>query len=71
MIVRQFTDLMILILGIATLISGFLGDLTDTVVILTIILLNAVIGFVQEYNAEKAMEALKKGANNLNKLNRC
>lgn len=57
---EQFKDFMILILIVAAVISGVLGDLTDTVIILIIVFLNAVIGFVQEYRAEKAMEALKK-----------
>jgi P-type Ca2+ transporter type 2C len=59
LILHQFTDLMILILIAAAVISGFLGDLTDTIVILAIIFLNALVGFIQEYKAEKAMEALK------------
>lgn len=56
----QFTDLMILILAAAALISGFLGDWADTIVILIIVCLNATIGFFQEYRAEKAMQSLKK-----------
>ncbi|MDO8365966.1 MAG: cation-translocating P-type ATPase [Saprospiraceae bacterium] len=57
---RQFKDFMILILAAAAILSGIMGDLTDTIIILVIILLNAIVGFVQEYRAEKSMEALKK-----------
>jgi len=60
MFLSQFKDLMIIILLAAAVISGLLGDITDTVVILIIVLLNAFMGFFQEYRAEKAMLALKQ-----------
>ena len=57
---HQFKDFMIVILAAAAVLSGIMGDATDTIIILVIILLNAVVGFIQEYRAEKAMDALKK-----------
>jgi Ca2+-transporting ATPase len=62
MFLDQFRDFMILILIAAAVISGFIGDVSDTAAILVIVFLNAVIGFVQEYRAEKAMAALKRMA---------
>ncbi len=65
MFLDQFKDFMILVLLAAAIISGIIGEPADTAAILVIVLLNAVLGFTQEYRAEKAMEALKKMAASL------
>lgn len=62
MFLSQFGDFIILVLIGAAIVSGVLGDLTDTIIILAIVFLNSLVGFIQEYNADRAMEALKKMA---------
>jgi Ca2+-transporting ATPase len=62
MFLDQFKDFMIIVLLAAAVVSGILGEAADTVAIIVIVVLNAVLGFSQEYRAEKAMAALKKMA---------
>ncbi len=60
LLVDQFSDFMILVLLAAAVISGVIGDLVDTLVILVIVLLNALIGLVQAWRADQALAALQK-----------
>ncbi len=62
MIVDQFKDFLIIILLIAAVIAGVVGDPVEAYAILAIVVLNAVIGFFQEFRAEKAMAALRSMA---------
>ncbi len=56
----QFQDLMVLILLGATAISYFLGEVVDALTIVAIVCLNAVLGFAQEYRAERSLAALRR-----------
>lgn len=60
MFFSQFKDLMILILAAATVISVAMGEGAEAITIIVIVLLNATLGFVQEYRTEKTLEALKE-----------
>ena len=55
----QFNDFMVWVLIGATIISGFMGDTADAITILIIVIVNALLGFFQEFRTEKSLEALK------------
>ncbi|MFD2443463.1 calcium-translocating P-type ATPase, SERCA-type [Bacillus sp. CGMCC 1.16607] len=56
----QFKDFMVLVLLAATLLSGFLGEYIDAIAIISIVIINGILGFFQERKAEKSLQALKE-----------
>ena len=62
MFLDQFADFMIMVLIAAGVIAGIIGEPQDAIAILVIVVLNAILGFVQEYRADRAMAALKQFA---------
>lgn len=61
-LINQFTDTMVVVLLAATVVSGFVGDMVDAVTIMTIVVINAILGFLQEFKAERSLEEIKKMA---------
>ena len=61
-LLAQFKDFLVIILIVASIVSAFVGEVTDSLVIIAIVMMNAALGVFQESKAEKAMEALQKMA---------
>ncbi|SEB44303.1 calcium-translocating P-type ATPase, SERCA-type [Paenibacillus sp. GP183] len=57
---NQFKDFMVLVLLGATLISGLLGEYLDAITIIAIIVMNGILGFMQEFRAERSLRALRE-----------
>ena len=72
---EEFKDFMIIVLIIAAIVSGIVGvaegeGITDTIIILAVVLVNAIIGVAQENKAEKSLEALQKLSSHVAKVMR-
>lgn len=72
---NEFKDFMIIVLIIAAIVSGYIGikegeGITDSIIILIVVIMNAIIGVVQENKAEKSLEALQKLSSHMAKVMR-
>lgn len=61
-LLEQLTSTMVVVLIIAAVVSAFVGDYKDSMVIMAIVVLNAALGFLQDFRAEKTLESLRKYA---------
>lgn len=68
--IGQMTDPMVLVLIAAAVISGAVGEIADALIILAVVILNSILGVVQEGKAEKAIEALQQMASPYSKVRR-
>jgi len=57
---KQFQDLLVIILIIAAIISGMSGQIESTIVIVSVIIVNAILGTIQTLKAEKSLDSLKR-----------
>jgi Ca2+-transporting ATPase len=67
-LLNQFKDFMVLVLVGAVLISGLLGEYLDAITIIAIIVMNGILGFIQEFRAEKSLSALRQLASPMAKV---
>ena len=68
---EQYKDFLVIILIIAAIVSGFMGDAESAAVILIVITMNAILGTVQTVKAEQSQEAFRSGGKGAERRKRC
>ena len=66
----QYKDIMTIILLVCTAVSLFMGEYVEAIAIAVIVLMNGILGFIQEYRTERTLEALKGMAAPMAKVRR-
>jgi len=59
-LLAQFKSPLVYVLIFAAVLAGFLGEITEAIIIVTIMLVNALLGFAQEHKSERAVDELRK-----------